>query len=108
MRGVSPSSRLVIVTAFAFQFAVRGHKRGKIAMHQCCSGNTHYVMLQPEEMAKSLDVDLEKDLKVIPTKYKSVIFFNNCIPHRRYTLFGSFIHMPHGRWHRLKRERERD
>lgn len=65
------------------QFAVRGHRLGKIAMHQCCSGDTHYVMLEKEEMAKSLDVDLEKDLKMVPVKYTSVLFFNNCIPHRR-------------------------
>ena len=51
-------------------------------MHQCCDGDTHYVMLEPEEMRKSLDVDLEKDLKVMPVKYGSMLLFNNCIPHR--------------------------
>ena len=56
---------------------------GKIAMHQCCEGDTHYVMLEPEEMQRSLGVDLNKDLKAIPVKYGSVLFFNNCIPHRR-------------------------
>ena len=50
---------------------------GKIAMHQCCEGDTHYVMLEPEEMQRSLGVDLDKDLKAIPVKYGSVLFFNN-------------------------------
>ncbi|XP_067938756.1 uncharacterized protein [Watersipora subatra] len=64
------------------EFAMRGHKKGMIAMHQCCDGDTHYVMLEKEEMAKSLDVDLEKDLEILPVKYGSMLLFNNCIPHR--------------------------
>lgn len=64
--------------------------KGKIAMHQCCDGDTHYVMLEPEEMHKSLDVDLDKDLKVIPVKYGSMLLFNNCIPHRRCYMFDAF------------------
>lgn len=66
-----------------FQFAVRGHRKGKIAMHQCCEGDTHYVMLELDEMKNSLGVDIEKDIKVFPVKYGSMLLFNNCIPHRR-------------------------
>ena len=66
------------------QFAVRGHRKGNIAMHQCCDGDTHYVMLEREEMKRSLDVDLENDLKVFPVKFGSMLLFNNCIPHRRF------------------------
>ena len=62
---------------------MRGHKRGMVAKHECCDGNTHYVMLEPQVMADSLDVDLEKDLKIIPVKYGSMLLFNNVIPHRR-------------------------
>lgn len=68
---------------------MRGHKKGKIAMHQCCSGDTHYVMLEHDEMARSLDVDLDNDLRIIPVKYGSVLFFNNCIPHRRLVVYNS-------------------
>lgn len=66
-----------------FQFAMGGHKKGMVANHECCDGNTHYVMLEPQVMADSLDVDLKKDLKVMPVKYGSLLLFNNVIPHRR-------------------------
>jgi len=31
-----------------------GHHKGLVATHQCCYGNTWYVMLEEEEMAKTL------------------------------------------------------
>ena len=31
-----------------------GHRTAKVATHQCCYGNTWYVMLEDEEMEKSL------------------------------------------------------
>ena len=34
--------------------AARGHRSGKIATHQCCYGNTWYVILEDEEMEKTL------------------------------------------------------
>ncbi len=31
-----------------------GHRSGKVAKHQCCHGGTWYVILEEEEMEKSL------------------------------------------------------
>ena len=31
-----------------------GHRTGKIPTHQCCYGNTWYVMLEEEEMERTL------------------------------------------------------
>ncbi|XP_034325415.2 phytanoyl-CoA dioxygenase domain-containing protein 1 [Magallana gigas] len=64
------------------QVAHRGHKTGKVATHQCCYGNTWYVMLEEKEMAKSLGIDLEKDIITCPVPYGGMLLLNNMIPHR--------------------------
>ncbi|XP_046567729.1 probable alpha-ketoglutarate-dependent hypophosphite dioxygenase isoform X2 [Haliotis rubra] len=64
------------------QVAVGGHRSGKIATHQCCYGGTWYVMLEEEEMVKSLGVDLKKDILTCPIPYGGFLLFNNAIPHR--------------------------
>ena len=32
----------------------KGHRTGKVAEHKCCHGGTWYVMLEEEEMQKTL------------------------------------------------------
>lgn len=64
------------------QVAHRGHKTGKVARHQCCYGKTWYVMLEEEEMAKTLEVDLDKDIVTCPVPYGGMLLLNNMIPHR--------------------------
>lgn len=64
------------------QVARNGHRKGKVATHQCCAGPTWYVMLEEEEMKKTLDVDIEKDILTLPIKYGGFLLFNNITPHR--------------------------
>lgn len=64
------------------QFIEGGHLPGLVANHQCCWGGTWYTMLEPEEMTKTLGVDVEKQTRTLPIKYGSMILFNNLIPHR--------------------------
>ncbi|KAK7484969.1 hypothetical protein BaRGS_00023747 [Batillaria attramentaria] len=64
------------------EVAARGHQKGKVATHQCCWGGTWYVMLEEEEMAKTLDVDLKKDVVLCPVPYGGMLLINNMIPHR--------------------------
>ena len=64
------------------QVASGGHRKGLVATHQCCYGNTWYVMLEEEEMAKTLDVDLEKGIITCPVPYGGMLLINNLIPHR--------------------------
>ncbi|XP_069114957.1 phytanoyl-CoA dioxygenase domain-containing protein 1 homolog [Argopecten irradians] len=64
------------------QMMSKGHKTGKIATHQCCHGGTWYVMLEEEEMKKSLDIDVENDKQICPIPYRGMLLFNNLIPHR--------------------------
>ncbi|XP_062616942.1 uncharacterized protein LOC134278659 [Saccostrea cucullata] len=64
------------------QVAKGGHRTGKVATHQCCWGNTWYVMLEEEEMQKSLGVDMEKDVITCPVPYGGMLLFNNLTPHR--------------------------
>ncbi|OWF37081.1 uncharacterized protein LOC110440563 [Mizuhopecten yessoensis] len=59
-----------------------GHKTGKVATHQCCHGGTWYVMLEEDEMEKTLDINVKKDIRTFPIPYGSMILFNNLIPHR--------------------------
>ncbi|XP_064601732.1 phytanoyl-CoA dioxygenase domain-containing protein 1-like [Liolophura sinensis] len=73
------------------QMAERGHRTGKIARHTCCAGNTWYTNLAEEEMVKTLGVDLEKDLKILPVKYGGMVLFNNIIPHRSLENFSDKI-----------------
>ncbi|XP_041352957.1 1-deoxypentalenic acid 11-beta-hydroxylase-like [Gigantopelta aegis] len=64
------------------QIAAGGHKKGQVAQHKCCYGGTWYVMLEEEEMAKTLGVNLEKDLTVCPVPYGGMLLFNNMLPHK--------------------------
>jgi ectoine hydroxylase-related dioxygenase (phytanoyl-CoA dioxygenase family) len=64
------------------QMASRGHRSGKVAKHSCCVGNTWYVGLDEQEMAQSLDVDLQSDIITCEMPRGSVLLFNNLIPHR--------------------------
>ncbi|XP_033734120.1 1-deoxypentalenic acid 11-beta-hydroxylase-like [Pecten maximus] len=59
-----------------------GHKSGKVATHQCCHGGTWYVMLEEEEMEKTLGIDVMTDLRTCPVPLGSMLLFNNLIPHR--------------------------
>ena len=60
-----------------------GHRKGKTARHTCCAGDTWYVQLDEDVMVKELDVDLKKDVVTCEVPCGGVLFFNNCIPHRR-------------------------
>ncbi|OWF42670.1 phytanoyl-CoA dioxygenase-like [Mizuhopecten yessoensis] len=64
------------------QVAKGAHSAGKIATHQCCYGGTWYVMLEEEEMVKSLGVDITRDLVTCPIPYGGFLLFNNATPHR--------------------------
>lgn len=64
------------------QVASGGHQKGLVATHQCCYGNTWYVMLEEKEMEKTLDIDLEKDIITVPVPYGGMLLLNNLIPHR--------------------------
>ncbi|KAK7104220.1 phytanoyl-CoA dioxygenase domain-containing protein 1-like [Littorina saxatilis] len=64
------------------QVAKRGHLKGKVATHQCCWGGTWYVQLEEDEMAKTLDVDVKKDIQLCPIPYGGMLLINNLIPHR--------------------------
>lgn len=41
------------VCAF-YKVIPKGHLSGKVAVHQCCAGDTWYIMLEEEEMKKRL------------------------------------------------------
>lgn len=64
------------------QFAERGHRTGKTALHKCCWGGTWYVELDQGEMKDKLGIDPDKDIKTCPVPYGGLILFNNLIPHR--------------------------
>ncbi|RUS87419.1 hypothetical protein EGW08_004794 [Elysia chlorotica] len=64
------------------QLAKKGHRSGKVAVHECCAGPTWYIMLQEEKMRDTLGVDLAKDIVTEPVPCGSFILFNNLIPHR--------------------------
>ncbi|XP_071163553.1 phytanoyl-CoA dioxygenase domain-containing protein 1 homolog [Mytilus edulis] len=64
------------------QVANKGHKKGLVAPHQCCYGGTWYVMLEEQEMMKTLDVDVDKDIITCPVPYGGMLLLNNLIPHR--------------------------
>jgi len=59
---------------------------GKIGIHNCCSDDSWYVMMDSEEMKDNLGVNVDKDLKLFPVKFGSMLLFNNCIPHRRWAI----------------------
>lgn len=39
---------------FFLQVVPKGHLSGKVAVHQCCAGDTWYIMLEEDEMKKRL------------------------------------------------------
>ena len=59
-----------------------GHRKGITAKHTCCVGDTWYVGLDEEEMERTLDVDVERDIVTCEVPMGGVVFFNNCTPHR--------------------------
>lgn len=65
------------------QVIKKGHKKGIVAKHGCCVGNTWYVMVEPEEMEKTLDCDLQSNVITCPVPYGGVLLFSNMIPHQR-------------------------
>ncbi|KAK7103955.1 phytanoyl-CoA dioxygenase domain-containing protein 1 homolog [Littorina saxatilis] len=64
------------------EVAAKGHLKGKVATHNCCWGGTWYVMLEEDEMVKSLDVDMKKDIVLCEVPYGGMLLINNMIPHR--------------------------
>lgn len=60
----------------------RGHLPGKIAMHQCCAGDSWYIMVDEDVLEEELGVDMKKDSKLCPIPYGGMLLFNNIIPHR--------------------------
>jgi hypothetical protein len=64
------------------QVVQNGHKTGRIATHTCCWGNTWYIMLDEEEMKKTLEVDPSQDVITCPVPYGGALFFSNALPHR--------------------------
>ncbi|XP_062597342.1 uncharacterized protein LOC134258774 [Saccostrea cucullata] len=64
------------------QFLRRGQKSGRTADHTCCWQGTWYVMLEEEEMTKSLGVNMEKDLRLVEVPYGGMVLFSNAIPHQ--------------------------
>ncbi|OWF47739.1 uncharacterized protein LOC110454003 [Mizuhopecten yessoensis] len=64
------------------QMVQRGHRTGRIATHQCCDGGTWYVMLDEQEMVKSLGTNLDTDIVTCEVPYGGMLLFNNIIPHR--------------------------
>lgn len=64
------------------EFVKGGHRLGKVATHQCCSGGTWYTILEEDEMNRTLGVDLSKDRQVTPIPFGGMVLFSNMIPHR--------------------------
>ena len=64
------------------QLIRRGHKLGKTATHTCCAGDTWYVDLAEEEIVKTFDVDMQKDVVTCEVPMGGALFISNCIPHR--------------------------
>ena len=53
-----------------FQFAQRGHRTGKIALHKCCWGGTWYVEMDEGDMKSKLGlyIRLEVSTLIVPIK----------------------------------------
>ncbi|CAD5121217.1 DgyrCDS9751 [Dimorphilus gyrociliatus] len=64
------------------QVVRKGHKKGIVAKHSCCVGNTWYVMLEPEEMINTLECDMESNVVTCPVPYGGVLLLSNMIPHQ--------------------------
>ncbi|XP_033734117.1 uncharacterized protein LOC117323176 [Pecten maximus] len=60
----------------------KGHKTGLVGNHQCCYGGTWYVMLDENEMERTLDADIPGDIRTCPVPYGGMLLLNNVIPHR--------------------------
>jgi hypothetical protein len=59
-----------------------GHKTGRVADHECCQGNTWYVMLVEDEIKNKLECDVSRDVVTCPVPYGGMVIFNNMVPHR--------------------------
>ncbi|XP_068681653.1 uncharacterized protein [Montipora foliosa] len=68
-----------------------GHRKGLLATHTCCAGNTWYVEMAEGEMKNTLDVDFEKDIVLCEVPFGGVLFINNMIPHRSLENFSDSI-----------------
>ena len=68
---------------------VRGaHRPGGTAIHACCVGETWYVETTPEELATTLDVDMEK-VAVVSTPRPFLRLLRNCHCRLSHTLCSS-------------------
>ncbi|OWF37080.1 hypothetical protein KP79_PYT09770 [Mizuhopecten yessoensis] len=72
-------------SSMASRLFMGGHRAGKVATHQCCHGGTWYVMVDENEMQKSLGVNPATDIVTCEIPYGGMLLLNNMIPHRRYT-----------------------
>ena len=70
------------VTNGCMQVVRGGHRVGKTATHTCCAGDTWYVDLAEDEIEKTLEVDMKKDVVTCEVPLGGVLFLNNSIPHR--------------------------
>ncbi|XP_069117186.1 phytanoyl-CoA dioxygenase domain-containing protein 1 homolog [Argopecten irradians] len=58
-----------------------GHRAGKIAAHRR-HGDSFYIVVDEEEMEKSLGANLDKDIVTCEVPYGGMLLLNNIIPHR--------------------------
>ena len=70
------------ITNGCMQVVRGGHRLGKTATHTCCAGGTWFVDLAEDEMERTLEVDLKKDVVTCEVPMGGLLFINNCIPHR--------------------------
>ncbi|CAD5114326.1 DgyrCDS3464 [Dimorphilus gyrociliatus] len=64
------------------QVVRRAHRKGKVATHQCCAGNTWYVILEEEEIERTLGANMKKDVVTCPVPYGGMLLFSNLLPHQ--------------------------
>ena len=57
-------------------------RTGRTAEHTCCVGGTWYTELTEEEIARTLEGDMENNTVTCEVPLGSVLFLNNLIPHR--------------------------
>ena len=70
------------VTNGCIQVVRGGHRVGRTATHTCCAGDTWHVDLAEDEIEKTLEVDMKKDVVTCEVPLGGVLFINNGIPHR--------------------------
>ncbi|KAK3092805.1 hypothetical protein FSP39_007424 [Pinctada imbricata] len=63
------------------QVIPKGHLSGKVGVHQCCAGDTWYIMMEDGEMRKRLGCTVD-DAVTCEIPYGGMLLFNNFIPHR--------------------------